>query len=291
MDELPEDYKNLLRLLVSLSRKLGREEFHLAWSNPPYIMLDDKKSADVPGASQLAFDYLEKRGFIICKPKLETRVMQKNAIAVFARGKPNSNSTHSETQYHTEFGREFRVTPSAFRLVDSNFATAPQFNVQRAPVEITESLQRLRGEFPEQSKLVFLMMQFGSSAAHTEIHQAIRSAMDPHGFVVLRADERQYHDDLFFNILTHIYGAQFGIAVFDRIDHESFNPNVSLEVGYMLGLNKSVCLLKDKSLKTLPSDLAGRLYQGFDVHNAKETIANQLYDWLAKKGFIYRPHV
>lgn len=282
MDELPEDYKALLRLLVKVTRETGKPEFQIIWDDPAYISLGEDRfegeRVEVPEASKLAFDYLEKMELLFCRRSTKVATSNRKAL-----GGP--------TTVEYEASRAGRVTPAGLRLVDADFATTPQFNIQRPPIEITESLQRLRNEFPDQSKLVFLMMQFGSGPAHNEIQQAIRSAMEPHGFVVLRADDRQYHDDLFYNILTYIYGVQFGVAVFERIDHDSFNPNVSLEVGYMFGLNKSVCLLKDSSLRTLHSDLAGKLYQSFNVHNAQPTIATELYNWLEKKGFIYRPHV
>jgi hypothetical protein len=132
------------------------------------------------------------------------------------------------------------------------------------------------------------MMQFGNSHAHQGIHAAIKSALDPHGMIALRADDKQYHDDLYFNIMTYIHGARFGIGVYERIEAEAFNPNVSMEVGYMLGLGKSVCFLKDCTLKTLHTDLAGKLYRVFDPQDPAGTIPQQLFAWMHEKGFIER---
>jgi hypothetical protein len=160
--------------------------------------------------------------------------------------------------------------------------------VHRPPIEITESLARFRGDFPDHSRLAFIMMQFGTSSAHRKILAGIRSALDPHGLVGLRADDKQYHDDLYFNILTYIYGVRFGIAVFERIEADAFNPNVSLEVGYMLALGKSVCFLKDRTLRTLHTDLVGKLYRSFDPQNPEETIPPELFAWMDQKGFIVR---
>ncbi len=74
-----------------------------------------------------------------------------------------------------------------------------------------------------------------------------------YGITALRADDKDYHEDLFTNIVTYLYGCSFGIAVFERIETDDVNPNVSLEVGYMQGLRKPVCLLKDKTLRALHS--------------------------------------
>jgi len=102
----------------------------------------------------------------------------------------------------------------------------------------------------------------------------------------LRADDKQYHDDLFPNVLTYMYGCRFGIAVFERLEEDDFNPNVSLEVDYMNALKKSVCLLKDKTLKTLQTDLVGKLYKIFDPQDIINTIPSELEKWLRDKDLI-----
>ena len=130
------------------------------------------------------------------------------------------------------------------------------------------------------------MMQFVQSNAHAAILGGIRKALDPFHFIALRADDKQYHDNLFFNILTYIYGCRFGIAVFERIESETINPNVSLEVGYLLGLDKPVCFLKDHTLKTLQTDLIGQLYKQFDTQNCGSTIPTVLWKWMEDKGII-----
>ncbi|MCX5713215.1 MAG: hypothetical protein NT033_00025 [Candidatus Omnitrophica bacterium] len=88
----------------------------------------------------------------------------------------------------------------------------------------------------------------------------------------LRADDKCYHDDLFPNILTYLWGCSIGIAVFERLEADEFNPNVSLEVGYMRALGKPICLLKDKTLRTLQTDLIGKLYTPFDPQNPEGSI-------------------
>ncbi len=38
-----------------------------------------------------------------------------------------------------------------------------------------------------------------------------------------------------------MHGCGFGVAVFEGIEEENFNQNVSLEVGYMYALGKKLC--------------------------------------------------
>ena len=154
------------------------------------------------------------------------------------------------------------------------------------PLEITESLQRFQQDHPEPRRAAFVMMQFGTTQIHNSILRAIRSALSRYGIEALRADDKEYHDDLFGNVLTYIHGCSFGIAVFERLEADDFNPNVSLEVGYMRALTKSVCLLRDRTLKTLQTDLVGKLYKSFDPQDPEGTIPSELEKWLRDKDII-----
>ena len=129
-------------------------------------------------------------------------------------------------------------------------------------------------------------MKFGKTPAHTAITEIVRETLKKYGLEALRADDKEYHEDLFPNVQTYMHGSGFGIAVMERIEAEEFNPNVSLEVGYMLAHRKPVLLLKDSTLKGLHADLVGKLYRPFDFQRPQETIPTQLKSWLEDKGLI-----
>jgi hypothetical protein len=160
----------------------------------------------------------------------------------------------------------------------------PHVFLPTTPVEIQESLARFKSDFPDEKRVAFVMMKFGSTDLHNKIVSGIRSCLNPYGIEGVRADDKSYHDDIFWNIMTYIYGATFGIAVFERIESNEFNPNVSLEVGYMMGIGKSVCLLKDKTLSALHTDLVGKLYLPFDPHHPAQSIEKVLPKWLKDKN-------
>jgi len=82
---------------------------------------------------------------------------------------------------------------------------------------------------------------------------------------------------------SRIYGCSFGIAVFEGIEQDDFNPNVAFEVGYMTALGKQVCLLKDKNLRGLHTDLIGKIYKTFDPLDAITTIPPELTKWMQDK--------
>lgn len=164
-------------------------------------------------------------------------------------------------------------------LEETNMFTEP-------PIEIKESLEHFKIDYPDPNKVAFIMMKFGETNAHVEIVEAIKTVLDSHGITGVRADGKHYHDDLFPNVLTYMYGCGFGIAVFERIEADEFNPNVSLEVGYMFALNKPVCLLKDRTLKTLHTDLVGKLYKSFDPQDPNKNIHEEVTQWLSDKRII-----
>lgn len=156
----------------------------------------------------------------------------------------------------------------------------------KIPSEIQESFKSFRKDFPDSSKVAFIMMQFGKTTAHKKIVKAIKDALSTFGIEGVRSDDKRYNDDLFPNVKTYLHGCGFGIAVFERIEEEKFNPNVSLEVGYMMALGKPVCLLKDQTLKTLHADLIGKLYDSFDPQDPEGKISLQITKWLEDKGII-----
>lgn len=152
--------------------------------------------------------------------------------------------------------------------------------------ELRPFLERFWGEHREPQKCGFLMMRFDNTRLHPAIVEAIRTCCAKFGIEVFRADDRTYSDDLFSNIRTYMHGCGFGIAVYERLVADDFNPNVSLEVGYMMALGKPVLFLKDRTLRFLHTDLVGRLYETFDAQSPDETIPPVLEKWLKDKSII-----
>ncbi|EXJ14963.1 TIR domain-containing protein [Imhoffiella purpurea] len=150
--------------------------------------------------------------------------------------------------------------------------------------EIASGLEKFRADYPIGQKTAFIIMQFGSSKPHQAIVTCIKNTLKTHGITALRADDKEYMDDLFPNIKTYMHACDFGVAVYDRITEDDFNPNVSLEVGYMLGMGKNVLLLKDKTLKSLQTDLTGKLYKAFDTNDIENTMPQHIEKWLSDRG-------
>lgn len=159
-------------------------------------------------------------------------------------------------------------------------------SVDLIPADIKKSSERFYKDYPEGTRTAFLIMQFTETEVHEKIISTIKDLLKQYNIAVLRADDKEYSDDLFANIKTYMHCCEFGISIFERVTEDEFNPNVSLEVGYMMGLNKPVCLLKDKTLKSLQTDLAGKLYKPINLFKIEDSIKKHLNKWLTDKEMI-----
>ena len=223
-----------------------------------------------PGHKEWTLDLDKLKAFF---PKLSSKDWLKGKVSIEPEFETEESMVFDEPHYDARVA--FYIVPEVLR---------GSAMVLEAPIEIQESLTLFELDYPDSTKVAFIMMQFGKTKAHDEIMKAIRILLDSHGISGVKADDKQYHDDLFPNVMTYLYGCGFGIAVFERIEAEDFNPNVSLEVGYMFALRKPVCLLKDRTLKTLHTDLVGKLYKVFDPQEPGKTIPDEISQWLSDKG-------
>jgi len=132
---------------------------------------------------------------------------------------------------------------------------------------------------------VFLMTRFRRTNYHEAISAAVAEAVRAFGLEMVRADDQNIAESMLWRKVQFCMEAcHFGIAVFEEIDEADFNPNVSLELGYMMALNRKYLLLKEQRLKRLPSDLCGHLYKEFDAYNIRPSVLGQIADWLKPTG-------
>ena len=146
------------------------------------------------GLTPLALDLFADEGYLFQLKRTKTTV--------------NRSGRQSETHQVSVSSRQCYITPLGYRAVDSNFNPSKDILVSKPPVEITESLAQFRADYPDSNRLAFVMMQFGATDAHEKIVQGIQKALEPHGLVALRADDKQYHDDLYstFSRMSMVLG-------------------------------------------------------------------------------------
>lgn len=158
--------------------------------------------------------------------------------------------------------------------------------IESAPASIRASVLRLFQDYPEYHNNCFLIMSFSPTKFHNKIQQILKHTFEKFQINLLRADGRSYSDDLLGNIETYLHGCSFAIAVFERLESEVYNPNVSFEVGYLHGLKKPICLLKERTMHRLHSDLMGKLYVEFDMQDIEGTLPLGLEKWMKDKKII-----
>jgi hypothetical protein len=145
-------------------------------------------------------------------------------------------------------------------------------------------LQQFHQDHPEFEKNVFLIMRFQDQPPFENILRAIQDTCGKLNLKVLRADNKEYTDDLWDNVMTYMYGCKSAIAVFDQINYREFNPNVAMEVGFLLSQCKKVLLLKDLAIPVMPTDIAGKIYRPFNTHDPRGTIPPQIEKWVSDYG-------
>ncbi len=168
---------------------------------------------------------------------------------------------------------KFLVNPTD--VIDLNHS----YNIKYA-VELSSSIKKFLKDYPNPKECGFLMMKYENSQIQDRIVSELKEIFKSHSLELLRADEKYYSDELLANIKTYMHCCSFGVALFDRINTNYFNPNVSLEIGYIMALKKPILLLKDSTLTSLHSDLVGKLYEEFDFQNSKQTLEKVSEKWL-----------
>jgi hypothetical protein len=158
--------------------------------------------------------------------------------------------------------------------------------IESAPSHVRNGLLSFLADHPDYYGNCFLIMPFRQSAPLLEIQKNIVSVLADFGIRVLRADDYVYSENVFTNIEVFMRGCRFAISVIERAASDQHNANVALEIGYMLGLKKEVCLLKEKTVPSLPSDLQGRLYVEFDMFSIDVTIKANLGRWLHGRRIV-----
>jgi len=144
------------------------------------------------------------------------------------------------------------------------------------------------------NKNVFIMMPLGPYLEEKEPYvtlvKEIKSALKKEGYAGWLSTDMKLDDDLWNSVAAYLEGCKYGIGIFTRrkkergdeiVEEEYFNPNVSLEIGFMLARGKKVLLLKDKSLTKMPSDLVGKFYQELDLERPRK-VKTIIRKWISE---------
>lgn len=138
-----------------------------------------------------------------------------------------------------------------------------------------------RPEFRVPESNLFLMTRFRDTDQHKAVSSAVEEAVAAFGLKFVRADNPNLRETkLWDKVQQCMEACRYGVAIFESIDETDFNPNVSLELGYMMGLGRQLLLLKERRVKKLFTDLVGFVYGEFDSYEIRPTVLGQMADWL-----------
>lgn len=125
-------------------------------------------------------------------------------------------------------------------------------------------------------KSVFIMTKFPDPLRPSvkdrrlqEVVKTVAEAVKRQGHVPRIAGDKDYHEQLWENVELHMLGCHRGIAIVQDRSRPEFNPNVALEWGWMLGLDRKVLYLVEKDFRQERADWKGMTSYRFDWNNPK----------------------
>lgn len=147
-----------------------------------------------------------------------------------------------------------------------------------APAFFAEGISRFQREHPT-DRNVFMMCRYPRENDFS-LHPAIditRLTLESLGFEAHLASDGAVHDQLFSNVGVYLWSCNFGVAILEERGN-ALNYNVVLETGAMLMTGRRCLLLKDKTVRKLPSDLITHIHKEVDLDDLN-TVRNAIEEW------------
>jgi hypothetical protein len=162
-----------------------------------------------------------------------------------------------------------------------------------APPALIGPLREFMAEYPFERN-VFGMTRFPGKAKNGELDpiapalERAESVCERHGLSFHLASDRSIIDDLWANVAAHMWACRYGVAFFEARTERGLNYNLNIEVGSCLVLGRRLALLKDHSLKAMPTNLVGQIYRTVDLDDPT-TIEQELDAWIRNDLRIAAP--
>lgn len=136
-------------------------------------------------------------------------------------------------------------------------------------------------------KSVFIMTKFpdmqNPQAVDQElirVIQGVKDAITARGFIPRIANAKKYHAALWDNVELYLLGCERGVAIVEDKYRKELNPNVTMEWGWMRGMNREVLYLVENNFIGERADIVGLLKDSFDWANPEPGITNAMNAWL-----------
>jgi hypothetical protein len=170
------------------------------------------------------------------------------------------------------------------RQCDFGDATRPEkVPYTLAPPALVQPLRGFLANHPFDGN-VFGMTRFPDAKAGTAdpVGRALavaREVCNEHGLEFHLASDRAIVDDVWANVMAHMWGSRYGIGFFEDRVERGLNYNLVTEVGAMLMTGRRVALLKDGSIEKMPTDFVGMIYKSVDLSD-EGTVRVLVTNWL-----------
>jgi len=145
-------------------------------------------------------------------------------------------------------------------------------------------------------KVGFLIRKFEDREDRNILVRDVKQTFRENSLKVIDAAEHTFHDELWRNIREYMDNCTFGVVIIDDFspnDENKFNPNVFLEIGYLLAIGKPILILIQNSLvKKLPTDMKPFIYETFDAldvinfNKLKKTLNKWIISFNSTPGYL-----
>lgn len=116
-----------------------------------------------------------------------------------------------------------------------------------------------------------------------DVIDVVSTAVAANKYVARIASDQDYHAQLWDNVELHLLGCQRGIAIVQDKVKSELNPNVAIEWGWMLGLDRKVLYLVEKGFTQERADWKGLTKYEFDWDNPAPDINAAVKKFLPAK--------
>lgn len=153
-----------------------------------------------------------------------------------------------------------------------------------APPELIGPLTAFLCDFPFDNN-IFAMTRYpdkGQDATPDPVRAGIEAAREVcsvKGLSLHLASDRMIVDDLWANVLCHMWACRYGVAIFEDRAKQGINYNLTIEVGGMLISGRRTALLKDNSIASMPTDLVGKIYKAINLDDPT-TVTKAVKKWI-----------
>lgn len=134
---------------------------------------------------------------------------------------------------------------------------------------------------------VFIMTKYpeGNGPIDDELRSvidAVRKAITNCGYTPHLAVDKKYHPMLWDNVELFLLACSKGIAIVESKYKQELNPNVSMEWGWMRGMDRDVLYLVEETFDLSRADWGGLIQDKFPWADPAPAITRAVENWLGK---------